>query len=291
MVKQGMTFSRLMMHFVLFGFALLCIVPMLAVISISFTDNHSLVHDGFRLIPQQFSLGAYRYALADYEGIIRAYWVTIRVTITGTILALLSTSGIAYAISRVDFKLRKPLSFYVFFTMLFSGGTIPFYMLIVNYLGLFNNIWALILPGLVGAWNVLLLRTFFAKIPMEIIESATIDGANEYTIFFRIVLPLSKPALATIGLFIMLFFWNDSWFALLFMHDNSRIPIQLVLVRVMAVAHFLTTTNNPLLVGMRAPTEALRMALVVLAAGPMMFVFPFFQKYFVKGLTVGAIKG
>ncbi|MGQ9631006.1 MAG: carbohydrate ABC transporter permease [bacterium] len=178
--------------------------------------------------------------------------------------------------------------------MLFNGGLVPWYILIVRYLHLKDTLWVLIVPYLVVPWFVLLLRTFFQQIPISLIESAKIDGASEFRIFFSIIVPLSKPALATIGLFICLRYWNDWWLSLLYIEKENLVPLQYMLYRMMANIQFLTsqltTTAVDIDVG-KLPNESARMAMCVLAAGPMLFVFPFFQKYFVKGLTAGALKG
>jgi putative aldouronate transport system permease protein len=285
--------SNLIIHIILLLFALMCIIPLLAIVSMSLSRDVDLNNLGFSIIPLHFDLTAYRYVLSDPTLIINSYKVSILVTVVGTILSLFATSGIAYVLSRPDYRYRNKLSFYVFFTLLFNGGLVPWYMLIVNYLHLLNTIWALILPYLVSAWFILLLRTFLQKLPFDIIESCYIDGANEYTIFFKIVLPLSTPGIATIGLFIVLTYWNDWWLGLLFIEQQHLVPLQLLLYRELANINYLTSSIAipGFLKVSNLPTESARMAMAILAAGPIMFVFPFFQKYFVKGLTVGSVKG
>jgi putative aldouronate transport system permease protein len=221
--------------------------------------------------------------------ILRAYFVTAVVTVIGTLGGLILCSLLAYPLSRQDYKLRGPLSFYVFFTLLFSGGMVPFYILVTRYLGLKDNILALILPYMVTAWYVLILRTSFAQLPVELLDAARIDGAGEWRIFFQIVLPLSKPVLATVGLFFILRYWNDWFLALLFMNKPEYYPLQYLLYVLMANINFMA--SNPQTTGMPIPTQSARMAMAVLAFGPALFTFLLLQKYFVRGITIGGLKG
>jgi putative aldouronate transport system permease protein len=248
---------------------------------------------GYRLIPKSISWKAYQYIFQSPEIILNAYGITILVTVCGTILSLLITAMLAYSLSRTDFRYRRVASFLVYFTMLFNGGLVPWYIVISQYLHLKDKIAVMIVPYLLSAWFVLLMKGFLQSLPMEIFESAKMDGAREFRIFFRIVLPLSKPGLATVGLFTALMYWNDWWLALLFVDDNRIIPIQLMLNRIMSNLAFLTSElgRNARIDVSKFPNESARMAMCALAAGPMIFVFPFFQKYFIRGLMVGSIKG
>lgn len=278
--------------FILFGLA--CIFPMLSIISVSFSNEADIIKNGYSIVPQKFDISAYAYILYKPIQILNAYKVSLFVSIFGTVASLMVVSGIAYTLSRNDYKLKGKLSFYVFFTMLFNGGMVPTYILISNYLHLKNTIWVLILPYMATPWFILILRTFMQKIPMEIIESCKIDGASEFKIYFKMILPLAKPGLATVGLFILLQYWNDWWLSLLYIEKESLVPLQYMLYRMMQNIDFLTSSSNLMPPGMKAaklPSESARMAMAMLAAGPMLVVFPFFQKYFVKGLTVGAVKG
>ncbi len=290
--------SRLVFHLLLASFAFLCVIPMIAVVSISFSSEEALVEQGYGLLPRDATTGAYRFVLRYPKQLLSAYRVSILVTTIGMFLATLVMSMAAYPLSRPDFKYRNMISFYVFFTMLFNGGLVPSYILITRYLRLRNTLWVQILPLMVGAWYVFLLRTYMKQIPISLVESAKIDGASEFRIYLTIIVPLSKPALATIGLLTALAYWN-SWFpALLYIEKESLIPLQYWLMRVMSTISFLTAQVSGQQAGMRdlvdqtvLPTESARMVMAVLAAGPMLFVFPFFQKYFVKGMKIGAIKG
>ena len=278
-----------LVHGVLILLGLACLIPMMLVISISLSSEKALVEQGYNLLPVGFTTSAYEYILKEPGQMLQAYGVTGIVTIVGTIGGLLLSSMLAWPLARQDFRLRGPLSFYVFFTMLFSGGMVPFYILVTRYLGLKDNILALILPYLVTAWYVLILRTSFAQLPTELLDAARIDGAGEWRIFFQIVIPLSKPVLATIGLFYVLRFWNDWFLALLFINKPDIYPLQYLLYVLMRNITFLA--SNPQTTGMPIPTQSARMALAVLAFGPALFTFLLLQKYFVRGITIGGLKG
>jgi putative aldouronate transport system permease protein len=264
-------------------------LPMLLILSISFSDEREIALNGYRLWPQGFTLFAYEYILQQPGQILRAYGVTAFVTVVGTLSGLLICSLLAYPLSRQDYILRRPLSFYVFFTLLFNGGMVPFYILMTRYLGLKDNILALILPYMVTAWYVLILRTSFAQLPIDLLDAARIDGAGEWRIFFQIVLPLSKPVLATIGLFFVLRYWNDWFLALLFMNRADLYPLQYLLYVLMTNINVLA--SNPQTVGIPIPVQSTRMAMAVLAFGPALFTFLLLQKHFVRGITIGGLKG
>lgn len=281
--------GRLSIHLVLIVIGLACLIPMLLVVSVSFSEEKALAVEGYQLLPVGFTTFAYEYILTNPQQILRAYGVTIFVTTVGTVLGLIVCSLMAYPLARKDFKLRGVLSFYVFFTLLFSGGMVPFYILVTQYLGWKDNVLALIVPYLATAWYVLILRTSFAQLPTELLEAARIDGAGEWRIFFQIVLPLSKPVLATIGLFYILRYWNDWFMALLFINDSQLYPLQYLLQVLMRNINFLS--SNPQTMGEPIPTSSARMAMAVLAFGPALFAFLLLQQYFIRGITIGSLKG
>ena len=288
------TLPQMIIHFVFILFSLACIIPLVSIISISLSNETDIIKNGYSLFPRVFDISAYAYVLYEPIQIINAFKVSIIVSILGTFISLIVTAGIAYTLSRHDYKFKNPLSFYVFFTMMFNGGLVPTYILISNYLHLKDTIWVLILPYLAVPWFILLLRSFMQKIPYDIIESCMMDGASEFRIFFQIILPLAKPGLATIALFTILQYWNDWWLSLLYIEKESLVPLQYMLYRMMNNITFLTSSSNQMPPGLNnavIPSESARMAMAILAAGPMLAVFPFFQKYFVRGLTVGAVKG
>ncbi|NMA84550.1 MAG: carbohydrate ABC transporter permease [Epulopiscium sp.] len=278
-------------------FALLCVLPFILVVMISFTDEKTLLLNGYRLFPEKFSLAAYAYIFQAGDQLLHSYGITIFITIVGTILSVLITGLYAYALSRDSFKYRKLFNFLAFFTMLFGGGLVPTYIVCTNILHLRDSIWALILPMILNPFFIIVLRTFFkTSIPDSVVESAYIDGAGEWRIFFQIVFPLSLPGLATIGLFSALGFWNDWFNALLYIDNPKLIPLQYLLMRIENSMDFLIQNATKLSSSQSAtilqslPRETTRMAMVVLATVPIALAYPFFQKYFVQGLTIGAVK-
>ncbi len=279
--------------------AALCIIPFIFVVIISFTSEQSLQMNGYRFWPEEWSLDAYKYIFgAGGTGpqIFRAYGITILVTITGTILGLIIMTSFAYALSRKNFAYRKFYTKLIFIPMLFSGGMVASYLVNTRFLGIKNTIFALILPICVSSFHIIILRTFFkTTVPDAIVESAKIDGASELTVFTRIVLPISLPAIATIGLFLTLGFWNDWFNAMLYIDKSSLIPLQYLLIKIEGTMEFLA--NNAAMLGTdgimaaaNLPKDTAKMAIVVITTLPIVFAYPFFQKYFVSGLTVGAVK-
>ena len=282
------------LHIIMIVFSLFCILPLLLIIGISFTSEAEVFESGYKFIPKVFSTEAYDYVFKTPITIIRSYGVTIGVTLVGTLLSLLFTAMLGYVLSRRDFSLSRPLSFLVFFAMLFTGGIVPWYMIITNVLKLKNTYWAMILPYVTIPWFVMLMKGFFVSVPREIIESAKIDGCSEVQAFFRIIVPISTPALTTVGLFIALNYWNDYKLAMYFINDSRMYPLQYMLQQIMANLNFMKSSlaaSVGVTLNVEIPSESVRMAMCILAAGPMLVVFPFFQKYFVKGITVGSIKG
>ncbi len=269
------------------------VVPFLMVISISFTDEISLVRDGYHLIPRQFSLSAYRMVFSDPTQILHSYRTTILFTAVSTFLAVLIMGVMAYPLSRPNYRLRGPVSFFVLFTMLFSGGMVPSYLLIVKYLHLNNTIWVYILPGLVSAYNLIIIRTNYKSLPTELIEAAKIDGAGELYICFKIVMPLCKPVLASIGFLFLVNKWNDWNTALLYITKPDLYSLQYLLQKILKEAEYLKqlAETGQLMGGEVFPSESFRYAMAMVAAGPVLCVFPFFQKYFAKGMTLGGVKG
>ena len=273
--------------------SIVVIIPLAYVVSISFSTSGDIVKYGYTLIPHTFSLTAYEYLFQVPKQIITGYGVSIAVTLMGTALGLALSSSIAYVMTRRDYRYRKITSLYVFFTMLFNGGLVPFYIVMTKILHVQDTILALVIPYSINAWFTMLMKGFMQNIPFEIIESAKIDGSSEFKTFLKIIIPLSKPALATVGLFYAFAYWNDWWLAMLFVEKESLVPLQFMLYRTMNnLSYLLSTVSSVMNVDMsKIPSESIRMAMAVLAAGPMLFIFPFFQKYFVRGLTVGSVKG
>ncbi|MBU5354830.1 carbohydrate ABC transporter permease [Paenibacillus barcinonensis] len=276
-------------------FALICVFPFIFVVIISFTDEKVLARDGYRLIPAEWSLAAYRFVWQSGDTLLRAYGVTLLVTVLGTIISLILMSLYAYAISRKSFRYRRFFSIFAILTMLFNGGMIPTYMVVSQLLGMKDTIWALILPLAMNAFYIMILRTFYStSVPDAIIESARMDGAGEFHTFLKIVIPLCLPGLATIGLFSTLGYWNDWFNALLYIDNPNLVPLQSMLMRIESSIQFIqqnAVNSSMSLAAMQSiPQDTSRMAMVVLATLPIIFAYPFFQRYFVQGLTVGAVK-
>lgn len=276
--------------------AIACVFPILLTVSISLTSNGALTEHGYMLIPKEFSLESYKFIFEDPFTIIRAYGVTIFNAVIGTILSTFIIALYAYPLSRRDFLFRKAFTFYTFFTMLFSGGTVAWYIVCTSVYHLSNKIWAMIVPSLMNAWYVIIMRTFFqTNVPVSIIESGKLDGAGELRIFFRLVLPISLPGIATIALFQALYYWNDWWLPIMFIVEPKLYNLQFLLQRMMQNIQLLSQNSeyaaNASAEMANIPKEGARMALCVVAMGPILFVYPFFQKYFIQGLTVGSIKG
>ncbi len=287
--KRKTRLGHTAIHVIAIFVCLLALLPLLLILSASFTDEKTLAQYGYQLIPIKFSTYAYQFLMNDPEQLIRAYGVSLTVTFVGTGLSLLIMSMLAYAMSRRDFKLRHVLAFFVFFTLLFNGGLVPYYILMTQTLHLKNNLLALILPYLVMPFFVLLLRTYFASLPRELIDAAKMDGASEWRIFFQIVVPLSTPALATVGLFSILLYWNDFYQALLFIDNQKLYPLQYFLYNLAQNVEILQ--ENQTSQGVPIPYQSVRMAMAVLAIGPIAFAFLFVQRYFVRGITLGGLKG
>lgn len=277
--------------------SLMFIIPFVYIISASFTDEKVLLEEGYKLIPSEFSLEAYRYVFRNPQQLIDSYKVTIIFSFAATILAVVIMSLLAYPLSRPNYKYRKPVMFFIFFTMLFNGGLVPTYIWITRYLHMADTIWVYILPFLVNAFNVVVIRTFFQGLPIELAEAAKIDGASELQTFFKIILPLSKPVLATIALLTLLSRWNDWNTALLYIKSTELYSLQYLLQKILREVEFIQSmAESSPVAGIdidtsNLPSETMRFAMCMVAAGPMLIVFPFFQKYFARGLTVGAVKG
>ena len=285
---------ELFLHIIFILLSVCSLVPIILVVSISFTSEAGVVSHGYTFWPSEFTLDAYKYVFSGGKTIARAYGVTIFNTVVGASLSTLISAMFAYGLAKKDFRLRKFFTFYIFFTMLFSGGTVSWYIICTKWLHLSNTILSMILPYLMNAWNVIILRTFFiSSIPDGIVESAKLDGAGEFRIFFQLVLPISLPGIATIALLQTLTYWNDWWLPLLFVDEPKLQNLQFLLQNMMNNIQKMSEASQYGVVvsNEKIPTEGARMALCVIAAGPILFVYPFFQKYFIKGLTVGAIKG
>ncbi len=285
----------LLVHLILGLFGICCVVPLIMVISISFSSESAILSTGYRLLPVGLTASAYSHIFDRADQLIAAYRNSIIVTAVGTALGTAIMAGASYALSRKEFRGSLVFTFLFMFPLLFSGGLVPTYILMVRYLGLLDSYWALILPFLVNPWHVFLLRAYMQSIPQDVVESARIDGAYEAQIFTRIIVPMTSAGIAAVALLLSLLYWNDWYNALLYINDAALAPLQFWMMRVMTNIRFLldvdTLVGGDVMMVEDLPNETARMAMVVLAAGPMLIVYPFFQRYFTKGIRVGSIKG
>lgn len=272
---------------------LFCLLPFLLLIVSSFTDEATLVRDGYSFFPQQLSLNAYRYLLVDSTAIVRGYLISIVVTVIGTIANLLITVMFAYPLSRRDLPMRNFFAFFLFFTMLFNGGLVPTYMMWTQTFHIKNTLFALLIPGLLmSAFNVIMMRTYInSNIPDAVIEAARIDGAGEFRLLLQIVLPMSLPIVATLALLAGLAYWNDWLNGLYYITDDRLFSIQVILNRMLTKTEMLKQAATTGVSMGPMPEVGIKMAVAVLGALPVLIVYPFFQRYFVKGIAIGAVKG
>lgn len=272
-------------------FCIYCLYPFAIILGSSFETESNFATYGFPIIPKDFTTKAYQMVLGDSQ-IFKAYGVTIFTTVVGTLFSMFLTITMAYPLSLKKLRFRNFFTFYVYFTMLFGGGLVPTYLLITRTLGMKNSIWVLIIPVAFGAWNMFLMRNFFNGIPPELAESAYVDGANDMQILWKIILPVSVPGIATISLFYALGYWNQWFNAMLYIDDSNLVPLQYLLMRMLRNVEAMREMARTTGVSMgEIPTNSLRMATTVVAIGPVVLLYPFAQKYFTSGLTVGAIKG
>lgn len=269
------------------AFALVCLLPFVHILGSSFATPGELAMKDFVLIPETFTLDAYRYILST-PTILRAMGVSVFVTLAGTFLSLVFTSLMAYALSKRYLPGRRLLNFLVVFTMLFSGGMIPTFI-VVNAVGLMGSLWALIIPVLINAFNLIIMRSFFQGIPDSLEEAARIDGCSDFGVFWRIVLPLSLASIATIGLFYAVYYWNTYQSAILYINDSTKWPIQVLLRQIVIVASGVNADASS--VDVIPPAQSVKMAVIFIATLPMLIVYPFIQRFFVKGALVGSVKG
>lgn len=285
------TFYAICYSFVIL-MSIISLIPFIILVSSSFTSEQYIRFNGYSIFPKEFTTEAYQLIFKTPMTIIRAYGVSILITLVGTALGVLIITITAYVISRKDFKYRNALSFFFYFTTLFNGGMVCTYIFYIQYLHLKDSLWALILPGVFNVFYLLIMRSFVSTIPVALIESAKIDGAGEFRIFFQIILPLLKSGIATIGLFLALGYWNDWYNAMLYINSDSKYPLQYMLYNLLQQTQALAKIASQAgIVVADMPSNSLKMAMAVVATGPIILVYPFVQKYFVKGITIGSVKG
>ncbi|MBQ9309026.1 MAG: carbohydrate ABC transporter permease [Clostridia bacterium] len=291
--KASFSLMDLVIILLILIFCFLCVTPFLVAVSASFSDERTLLRNGYGFLPQDFSTAAYEMLFSTSQ-IFDSYKVSIFVTIVGTLLSMVVTAMMAYPLSVKKLKYRGKISFFAYFTMLFNGGLVPTYMLISKYLGLRNTVWVMILPVLVNPWNLFLLRNFFSAIPAELHESARIDGANDVRILWQIILPVSLPAIATVSLFYGVAYWNSWYNAMLYIEDSTLFPLQYLIMRMMRNIELMKQMAGQagVVVDMASmPSTTTRMATAIVTIGPIIIAYPFAQKYFTSGLIVGSVKG
>ncbi len=300
-MKRNYILKQISVNLILFIISLCFLFPFLLIVSASLAGENSLMEYGYTFFPREVNLDAYRYVFKNPYQLINSYKTTIITSLITVFLGTFIMCLTAYPLSRRKYPLRMPVTFFIFFTMLFGGGLVPSYIVNTQYLHLGNTYLIYILPALCSAWHIIIIKTFFQGLPESLIEAAKIDGASEWRVFFQFMLPLSKPVIATVALFVLLGKWNDWNTSLIYIRDNELYSIQYLLQRILREAEFIKQMNSggtAINMGTidtsdlaSTPTETIRYAMVVVAAGPMMVIFPFFQKYFAKGLMLGSVKG
>ena len=266
------------------------IIPFIMVLSGSFSENSLIMKHGYSILPRGFSLDGYKIIFHFPKEIGRAYYVSTTVTLVGTLMGLVITTMAGYALQSKQLRYRGILSFFIYFTMLFSGGLVPWYM-VISSLGMKDTLWSMIIPMSGNAFYILLTRNFMRDIPESLVESARIDGGGEFGIFLRIIVPLSKPVIATVGLFLALAYWNDWFRASLFVRDQTQWPLQYKLYKILSAQSSISQAGAENLPVTSIPTESMKLANAVVATGPIVLLYPFLQRYFVQGITIGAVKG
>lgn len=298
-IKKGRDVIALnIIAYVFCGFiALICLIPFLMIIAGSLSSETAITQNGFSLFPQDFSLEAYKTVFSEPMVVVRAYATTIGLTACGTLLGLALQTMTAYVLVRKEFEWRNVFSFFFYFTTLFSGGLVPYYLLIRQTLGLADSYFALLLPLVFSVYNLLIMKSYIQGIPESLIDAAKIDGCGEFRTLVQVVVPLIKPALATVGLFIALAYWNDWYNAMLYIKTPEKYPLQYFLYeKINNIEGYKKLIANGMVSSavvssVSLPTQTLKMALTIVVTGPIVLAYPFVQKYFVQGITIGAVKG
>ena len=280
-------------YFLLTVISAFCTFPILFAVIGSVTSEAEVASHGFRLFPESLTLDTYKYVfLTQGKKLVNAYKISIINTIAGTAISLFVTITYAYVISVRDFKMGNKFAFFAYFTMLFNGGMLAWYLICTQYLGLKDNMWAMILPYCMNVFNMYLMRNFFKGLPYELVESAKIDGAGHFRILLQVILPLSKAGVVTIALFYALQYWNDFYLPLMLINKDNLFSIQYILYKMMSNIQYLASNPTGAMAShVILPTQTIKMAITCIAIGPIILCYPFIQKYFVKGVTVGALKG
>jgi multiple sugar transport system permease protein/putative aldouronate transport system permease protein len=276
-------------------FGIFCMIPLWVALVSSLTNENTLIREGYRLWISNFDLTSYKLIFNGTDDVMNAYGVTIVTTIGGVALTLLLTSSLAYPLTVPSLKYRNRIALFAYATMLFNGGLVPTYILTTRFLHMRNSIWVLIIPGALNAYNMFLMRNYFATIPQSLSESAKIDGATDIRIYWSIILPLAKPILATIGLFSAMGYWNEWYRVLLYIDNRKLFTLQFLIMRLQQQVDFLTSSLNPAaraaLSMVTVPTIGIRLATAMISIGPIILLYPILQRYFIKGILIGSVKG
>lgn len=286
-------FVKLFSYLFIVFIALACILPLILVLSVSFSDNTAVIKEGYSLLPRNFTLDTYIYLFAHSgQAILKSYVVTISITMAGTFLSMLITSMMAYALSIKQMKYRNVISFICEFTVIFSAGLIPWYYICVNWYHFTDSYMGLLVPMIFSVYNMFLLRTYFSSVPQSLYDSARIDGASYFRTYWEIAVPLCKTGMLTVGLMCALSYWNDWWNALMFINDKEMFPLQYYLYNILSNVNAVSSGRIPAgaAANLKLPSETLKMAVTVITIGPIIFLYPFIQKYFVNGIMTGAVK-
>jgi putative aldouronate transport system permease protein len=286
--KNKFGWLDILIYLVFIGFSLITLIPFILAIMVSISDERSITLHGYQLIPEMYSLAAYKVVFQD-SIVINAYKITLIVTFLGTFIALLCSSLLGYMMSVQKVKYRNIIAFFIFIPVVFSAGLVPWYIVVTNILHLKNTIWALILPIAVNPFNIFLLRNYYKSISPALSESAEIDGAGPWYIFYKIITPLSMPIMATVGLFASLSYWNDFTMSLWLIDDRKLFSIQFLLYRINSMIAYMSQHSN--IAAVQMPSETIVFAMFFITIGPIILVYPYVQKYFVKGIMIGSIKG
>lgn len=289
-LQSGRRMFNLFSYLIIGFLVIVAVLPFLMIVAGSFSATPEIIKHGYSIVIREPTLDAYRMIFRFPEEIGKSYAVSITVTLIGTLVGLVIMSMAGYALQRKELKYSSQITFFIYFTTLFSGGLVPWYMLISN-MGMRDTIWALIVPMMCSSFHILLIRNFMRQIPESLTESAKIDGAGDFFIYLRIIVPLSKPILATVGLFLGLAYWNNWYLASLFINDVNLWPMQYRLHRVLSAAMAVAQGGAENFTHAVIPTETVKLATAVVATGPIILLYPFLQKYFVQGITIGAVKG
>ena len=289
-METGRIVFNCIAYIIILGLVIVGLLPFIMIISGSLSSSQAIMKNGYSLFVQDFTLDAYRMIFRFPEEIGKSYIVSIFVTVVGTLFGLICMAMAGYVLQRKDLRYSNQIAFFFYFTTLFSGGLVPWYMLIAK-LGMKETVWALIIPMMCSPFNILLIRNFMKQIPESLTESAQIDGAGDFYIFIKIICPLSKPILATVGLFLALAYWNNWYLASLFINNVDLWPLQYRLHRILTAAMAVAQGGAENFVNATIPTETVKLANAVVATGPIVLLYPFLQKYFVQGITIGAVKG